>query len=101
VLDNLLDNARKYSPTDAAIAVRLDGARISVIDRGSGIAAADRDRVFTPFFRADASRARTSGGVGLGLALARRIVEAHGGTIGFDSEPDRGSTFWFEVVPTR
>ena len=105
-LDNLVDNARKYSPDDAAITVSVGeaelrggpGVRIEVIDHGVGIAPDDRPRVFTPFFRADRSRTRATGGVGLGLALARRIVEAHGGAIDFHSEPDVGSRFWF-VVP--
>jgi signal transduction histidine kinase len=105
-LDNLVDNARKYSPDHAAIAIEVGeaelrsarGIRIEVIDRGAGIARDDWPRVFTPFFRADRSRTRTTGGVGLGLVLARRIVEAHGGAIAFDSEPDVGSRFWF-VLP--
>jgi signal transduction histidine kinase len=107
-LDNLIDNARKYSPDTAAIAVRvtpddLRGApaiRIEVADRGIGIAPEDRPRVFTPLFRADRSRTRATGGVGLGLALTRRIVEAHGGAIDFASEPDIGSRFWF-ILPGR
>ncbi|MEO7731160.1 MAG: HAMP domain-containing sensor histidine kinase [Kofleriaceae bacterium] len=101
-LDNLVDNARKYSPDDAPIELRVagdpGGVRIEVIDHGAGIELADQPRVFTPFFRADRSRTRATGGVGLGLTLARRIVEAHGGTIGFASEPGRGSRFWF-VLP--
>jgi signal transduction histidine kinase len=112
-LDNLVDNARKYSSDDAAITVAVGeaelrgapGVRIEVIDRGVGIAPEDRPRVFTPFFRADRSRTRATGGVGLGLALARRIVEAHGGAIDFHSEPEVGSRFWFVLprlaIPTR
>jgi signal transduction histidine kinase len=100
-LDNLLDNARKYSPDDAPIELEVRdapaGARVEVIDRGAGIAPEDQARLFTPFFRADRSRTRATGGVGLGLTLARRIVEAHGGTVGFTSSP-AGSRFWF-VVP--
>ncbi|HET7506656.1 MAG TPA: ATP-binding protein [Kofleriaceae bacterium] len=76
------------------------GVRVEVIDEGSGIAPEDQPRVFTPFFRADPSRTRATGGVGLGLALARRIVVAHGGTIGFSSEPGVGSRFYF-VVPVE
>lgn len=102
VLDNLLDNARKYSADDAPISVTtalVDPARVrvEVVDRGVGIASEDHARVFSPFFRADPSRARSSGGVGLGLVLARRIVEAHGGTIGFHSEAELGSRFWFDL----
>jgi signal transduction histidine kinase len=101
-LDNLLDNARKYSADDQPIELRVApdpaGVRVEVIDRGVGIAADDQPRVFTPFFRADPSRTRATGGVGLGLVLARRIIEAHGGTIGFTSELGHGSRFWF-VLP--
>jgi len=108
-LDNLVDNARKYSPDDAPIELRVAGdpagVRVEVIDHGAGIELADQPRVFTPFFRADRSRTRATGGVGLGLALARRIVEAHGGAIDFHSEPDVGSRFWFVLprfaMPTR
>ncbi|MEO8551345.1 MAG: HAMP domain-containing sensor histidine kinase [Kofleriaceae bacterium] len=99
VLDNLLDNARKYS--DAAIEIAIDHApgavRVAVIDRGIGIAVEDHARVFSAFFRVDRSRDRSSGGVGLGLVLARRIIEAHGGTVAFTSELDRGSRFWFTL----
>jgi signal transduction histidine kinase len=107
-LDNLVDNARKYSPDHTAIAIEVGAAelrgapavRVEVIDRGAGIARDDWPRVFTPFFRADRSRTRATGGVGLGLVLARRIVEAHGGAIAFDSEPDAGSRFWFVLPAT-
>lgn len=105
-LDNLLDNACKYSPDEKPIALvarpgelrDAAGVCIEVVDEGIGIAAEDKPRIFTSFFRADRSRTRATGGVGLGLALARRIIEAHGGTIGVESEPDRGSRFWF-VLP--
>jgi signal transduction histidine kinase len=97
VVDNLLENAHKYSPDPAStvglIATRDDGAlRIEVRDRGVGIAAEDLPRVFRPFFRADASRNRATGGLGLGLALAQRIVEAHRGTIDVTSEVGAGTT---------
>ena len=99
VLDNLLDNARKYSDAPITLRVRLEAERlhVAVVDAGAGIAPDDVARLFTPFFRTDASRDRGTGGVGLGLALAKRIVEAHGGEIGVDSAPGRGSTFWFRV----
>jgi signal transduction histidine kinase len=96
VLDNVLDNARKYSPSEAEIAVRLGvlggSATVEVHDRGDGLSAADLARLFTPFFRADPSRARATGGVGLGLALSRRIAEAHGGTLTARSSPGEGTT---------
>lgn len=104
-LDNLLDNARKYSADDTVITVRAallaspagPRLRLEVIDRGLGIPDEAKPRVFTPFFRVDPSRARASGGVGLGLALARRIVLSHGGTIDFESRSGEGSRFWIEL----
>lgn len=97
VLDNLLDNARKYSSPDAPIRLRATAAGaqvvLEVVDRGEGISAEDLGRLFTPFFRADPSRARTTGGVGLGLALSRRIALAHGGRLEAASRPGAGSTF--------
>jgi signal transduction histidine kinase len=95
-LDNLLDNARKFSPPGEPIrlraTVRGDRAVVQVVDRGDGIAPEDLGRLFTPFFRADPSRARATGGIGLGLTLARRIVEAHGGTLQAESVPGAGTT---------
>jgi two-component system, OmpR family, sensor kinase len=94
--DNVLDNARKYSPKGSPIEVRAtrqDGAtRIAIVDHGIGIEAADLDKVFTPFFRTDRSRTRETGGVGLGLALSRRVVEAHGGSIALASQVGAGTT---------
>jgi len=103
-LDNLLDNARKYSPPDSEIRVRAarrgSDVAIEVVDRGEGIAAEDLDRIFTPFFRADRSRTRATGGVGLGLALSKRIVEAHGGTLVASSAPGAGTTMTV-ALPAR
>jgi signal transduction histidine kinase len=66
-------------------------------DRGIGIDAADLSHVFTPFFRADRSRSRATGGFGLGLAFARRVVEAHGGAIRIESEHGAGTTVTFTI----
>jgi signal transduction histidine kinase len=104
VLDNLLDNARKYARASAPIALRLrtepKAAEIEVSDRGDGVAPEDLARLFTPFFRADRSRARATGGVGLGLALSRRIAEAHGGTLTARSVVGVGTTFTLRL-PVR
>ena len=97
VLDNLLENAHKYSP-DPTPPIRLrasrvgDRVRFEVADRGNGIAPDDLPHVFTPFFRGETSRSRDTGGVGLGLTLAKRIVEAHDGTIDVASELGKGTT---------
>jgi signal transduction histidine kinase len=96
VVDNLLDNAAKYSEADAPIALALrpedGGVAITVRDHGIGIAADDQPRVFEPFFRGERSRARDTGGAGLGLALSKQIVDAHGGRITVDSRPGVGTT---------
>jgi len=93
-LDNLLDNARKYSEEPVALVARAGAGQLllEVRDRGIGIDPADLPRLFTPFFRTDRSRARGTGGVGLGLLLARRIVEAHGGSVAVESAPGQGTT---------
>lgn len=97
VFDNLLDNARKYADPAHPIrfAARADGTRlvVSVEDRGAGIAAEDLPHLFTPFFRTDRSRQRETGGVGLGLALVKRVVETHGGTVTVSSQPGQGTVF--------
>ena len=98
VLDNLLENAHKYSPEpDSEISLRVsehgDRACFTVRDQGLGIPAEDLPLVFNAFFRGERSRSRGSGGVGLGLTLAKRIVEAHGGSIEVESGLGMGSTF--------
>jgi two-component system OmpR family sensor kinase len=100
-LDNLLDNAAKYSDAGTLItlAVQPNGSSIAfeIVDRGIGMSATELDRAFTPFWRADGSRARKTGGVGLGLALARRIARAHGGDVTLASHPGQGTTARLEV----
>src|SRR5262249_7987474 len=95
VIDNLVDNARKYSEPKSSVTLRMERQGehvvISVIDRGMGIAAADLPAIFPPFFRADRSRTRKTGGVGMGLALVRRIVSAHAGEIEVTSEVGQGT----------
>ncbi len=97
VLDNLLDNAKKFSEEPVRLSGRgsEDGQNllIEVEDRGIGISAEDQVRIFEPFFRSDPSRTRATGGVGLGLAVVKRIVEAHSGSIEVQSELGQGTHF--------
>jgi signal transduction histidine kinase len=100
-LDNLLDNAAKYSDagSQVTLAIHPNGATVAfeIVDRGIGMSAMELDLAFTPFWRADDSRARKTGGVGLGLALARRIARAHGGDVTLSSRPGQGTTARLEV----
>jgi signal transduction histidine kinase len=100
VVGNLLSNAIKYSPdggTVELVAARNgEGVRIAVRDEGRGIPADQQSRIFTKFFRGDAGATGITG-TGLGLAVSREIVEAHGGSIGFDTDPGEGTTFWLEL----
>ncbi len=102
VLVNIVGNALKYTPTGGNVAIsarRQDRLiQMAVQDSGIGISAEHMPHIFTRFYRVDKSRARASGGSGIGLAIAKSIVEAHGGTIWVESKGDgKGSTFFFTV----
>lgn len=101
VLANFLSNAAKFSPAGDAveIAVKAAGAvaRVEVSDHGSGIPEEFHSRIFQKFSQADSSDTKQKGGTGLGLSISKAIVEKMGGVIGFDSEPGRGTTFFFEL----
>ena len=101
VIENFIDNALRYSPTESAVKMRIErkksNAQISVADEGPGL---DRDmqkQLFTKFFRADEHTRLTTEGFGLGLFIAKAIVEAHGGKIGVVSQLQKGSKFWFTL----
>jgi heavy metal sensor kinase len=98
---NLLSNAVQYNHPGGEVRVWLGVAGgeavLSVTDTGCGVPEEDRPHLFERFYRVDKARSRASGGNGLGLAICRSIVEGHGGTIGFETEPGRGSTFWVRL----
>jgi signal transduction histidine kinase len=100
-IDNLLDNAAKYSDagTPVTLAIQPNGRSVAfeIVDRGIGMSTTELELAFTPFWRADDSRTRKTGGVGLGLALARRIARAHGGDVTLSSQPGLGTTARLEV----
>ncbi len=104
VILNLLSNAIKYNRSDGSVTIeckrRADAVRFSVSDTGFGIAPDLRERLFTAFDRLDAE-SRGIEGTGLGLTLSKTLVEAMGGKLGFETEVDAGSTFWFELPITR
>jgi two-component system sensor histidine kinase SaeS len=101
VLYNLVQNAIRHTPPDGSICIRaLDVGKeveVQIADTGEGISAKDLPRLFDRTFRADPSRSRSSGGAGLGLTIAKGIVEAHGGRIWAKSEVGRGSVFAFTL----
>jgi signal transduction histidine kinase len=101
VLTNLIGNAAKFSPPGSVVRLAVeqlgDRARVEVIDQGPGVPAAFRSRLFQRFSRASDEVTRHVGGSGLGLYIARTIVELQGGRIGVDSPPSEGATFWFEI----
>jgi signal transduction histidine kinase len=98
VVGNLVTNALTHTPPDARITVTVgqapDDADVLVLeiaDEGPGMAAADADRAFERFYRADASRTRSAGGTGLGLAIVSSLVAAHGGSVALDTAPAKGT----------
>jgi signal transduction histidine kinase len=104
VLLNLLSNAVKFTPEGGKITMSavMNGksVEVSVADTGIGIAAADQETVFEEFRQVGTDYARKREGTGLGLALARRLVELHGGKLSLQSELGKGSTFTF-TIPVR
>lgn len=102
VIQNLLDNALKFTPSGGKIQVILEQfdpvSKITVSDTGKGISVEDKPKLFQRFWAA-ASSGRYYASTGLGLYLCRKIVELHGGTISVESEVGKGSTFWFTINP--
>ncbi|MDQ1468379.1 MAG: hypothetical protein QOH10_2794 [Actinomycetota bacterium] len=95
VVRNLVDNAQRHAASQVAVALRREGDELQLVveDDGPGIAEADRERVFDRFTRLDEARGRAAGGAGLGLAVVRRVVEQHGGTVSVTDSPLGGARF--------
>ena len=104
VLGHLLDNAAKYSPEGSAITIRAERqgeqVRFSVEDAGPGIPEEEQDRIFERYYRSRHTR-DAAPGLGMGLAIARDIVMAHGGKMWFESVPGQGSRFYFTLPAAR
>jgi signal transduction histidine kinase len=96
-----VSNALKYSerddPVTVSVAERGGHAVVSVRDRGIGIPPSEQEKVFDRFYQVESAHLRTNGGVGLGLYIAKRLVEAMAGRLSVESESGRGSTFSFEL----
>lgn len=105
VLVNLISNAHKYGPEGSEIklvvASQREAVHVAVIDQGPGVPPHERDRLFHRFVQADTRSDRGKYGVGLGLWVARAIVEAHGGKMGVDAAPEGGARFWFTLPTTE
>jgi signal transduction histidine kinase len=101
VLINLVGNALKFTPEGGRVTVRVSTggglARVAVTDTGRGIPAEAMSRLFERFYQVHSDVLRAKGGIGLGLTIAKALVEAHGGRIEVESEENSGSTFWFEL----
>jgi heavy metal sensor kinase len=105
-LANLIHNAVKFSPVGETVSIRVrngatDCVSVEVQDHGPGISSEDRDKVFDRFYRADKSGQREFGGAGLGLSIAKWVVEAHGGSIGLGSVAGQGCTFRISLPRLR
>jgi len=101
VLNNLLGNALRHTHSGSAIQVQVwrtdHGVQVSVRDTGEGIRPEDLPHIFERFYRGEKSRNRGTGGAGLGLAIARGIVRAHGGEIRVESQVGKGTQFTFNI----
>jgi signal transduction histidine kinase len=107
ILANLLSNANKYTPEGGKIAIHAaaggGAVRVTVRDNGIGMTEQEQAHLFTQFFRGESPAVRDQPGWGLGLHVAKRLVEVLGGSIGVESKPGEGSMVWFTqpIEPSR
>jgi len=101
VIGNLMNNAIKFSDSGSEVLIgsKREGDKVlfSITDYGVGISEEDKEKLFKPFSQIDSSMGRKRGGSGLGLAIAKGIIQAHNGDIRVESEPGKGSTFYFTI----
>lgn len=105
VITNLLSNAAKFSPRGSTVDIGVtrhdSSVRVSISDHGTGVPEEFRGRIFQKFAQADSSNTRQKGGTGLGLSISKAIVERLGGTIGYQTAPETGTTFYFDLPECR
>ncbi|MBA4149340.1 MAG: PAS domain-containing protein [Verrucomicrobia bacterium] len=106
VLCNLVDNAIKYGRQNGSIALNAkqfneEQIVVSIKDDGPGIPPEAQERIFERFYRVDKARSREQGGTGLGLSIVKHIVQSHGGRVWVESDPGKGSTFYFSLPKTQ
>jgi two-component system, OmpR family, sensor kinase len=101
IVDNLLANVRAHTAPMTPVRVSIErvngSAHVTVADRGAGMSAEQAAHVFERFYRTDSSRTRASGGVGLGLSIVAAVAEAHGGSVGVESEAGQGASFHIDL----
>lgn len=101
VMNNLLSNAAKFSPIGETITVDVtrheNNIRVSITDKGPGIPKEFHDKIYEKFTQSDSSDTRQAGGTGLGLNIAKAIIESHHGKIDFLTEATKGTTFFFDI----
>jgi signal transduction histidine kinase len=104
VISNLISNAIKFSPENGEININIiknhDKIKFEIADTGIGIDQVNVEKIFNAFFTLNKNQYRKRKGIGLGLAICKKIIELHGGKIGVESEINNGSTFWF-TLPVR